>query len=413
MDGNHGELYPKSHEFVSDGIPYIGANDFDNGRVNYKSCKYLTLERASKFKKGIAQNGDVLFAHNATVGPVAVLKTDLDYVILSTTATYFRCNAEKLNSIFLAKCFESDFFVRQYSAVMSQSTRNQVPILAQRKFRIVYPPQQEQNLIAKALSDTDALINELEKLIQKKQAIKTATMQQLLTGKTRLPQFALREDGTKKGMKESEIGEVPEDWEVVCLKSICTVVDSLHRTPSFSNNGYPMVRVADIKQGPLDLTSTLMVSESVFREFTQPYKPKMNDIVMSRVGSYGISSFVETPEEFCIGQNTVVITNIRNPKYLYLFLTSDMIKEQIENGSFGSGYKSLSLKNINDLIVLLPDEAEQLAISIALFEYDKEIQALKKRLDKTRQIKQGMMQELLTGRTRLIKPKARGVEDAA
>ena len=72
----------------------------------------------------------------------------------------------------------------------------------------------EQTAIANALSDVDALIQELEKLIAKKQAIKTATMQQLLTGRTRLPQFAHHLDGRKKGYKPSELGEIPEDWDV-------------------------------------------------------------------------------------------------------------------------------------------------------------------------------------------------------
>src|SRR5690606_42010572 len=110
-----------------------------------------------------------------------------------------------------------------------------------RNYPIVVPSLKEQTAIANALSDVDALISELEKLIAKKQAIKTATMQQLLTGRTRLPQFALREDGTptnspgtnldagaggpkgegqdglRKSTKPSELGEIPEDWEVVAM----------------------------------------------------------------------------------------------------------------------------------------------------------------------------------------------------
>ena len=92
LDGNHWELYPKSSEFSLSGIPYLSANDFSNGIVDFTVCKYLSKERALKFKKWIAKNGDVLFAHNATVWPVTLLHTDYDYVILSTTATYFRCD---------------------------------------------------------------------------------------------------------------------------------------------------------------------------------------------------------------------------------------------------------------------------------------------------------------------------------
>ena len=136
MDGNHGELYPKSEEFSDSGIPYIGATDFSNGTVNFLSCKKIPLERAIKFKKGIAKNGDVLFAHNATVGPVALLMTNLEFVILSTTATYYRCNPKKLINTYLKSVLESDYFKKQYVGIMSQSTRNQVPITTQRKLNL-------------------------------------------------------------------------------------------------------------------------------------------------------------------------------------------------------------------------------------------------------------------------------------
>src|SRR5690606_17625591 len=92
-----------------------------------------------------------------------------------------------------------------------------VPFTAIANYQIPVPEKSEQTAIANALSDVDALISELEKLIAKKQAIKTATMQQLLTGRTRLPQFALRDDGSPKGTKPSELGEIPEDWEVLKL----------------------------------------------------------------------------------------------------------------------------------------------------------------------------------------------------
>lgn len=186
MDGNHGELYPRSHEFVSYGVPYIGANDFLNGQVNLKNCKFLSETRAKQFKKGIARNGDVLFAHNATVGPVAILKFGGDFLILSTTATYFRCNQEKLNNLYFRFVLEAQYFIKQYRAVMAQSTRFQVPITTQRKFLIAVYPIEEQKAIAKVLSDIDTEITALEKRRAKTQAIKQGMMQELLTGRTRL-----------------------------------------------------------------------------------------------------------------------------------------------------------------------------------------------------------------------------------
>lgn len=101
QDGNHGELYPRSEEFADEGVPYLAANCIIGGQVDLSLAKFLPMERASKFKKGVAKNEDVLFAHNATVGPVLVLKTDLDFVVLSTTLTYYRCNTELIHPYYL------------------------------------------------------------------------------------------------------------------------------------------------------------------------------------------------------------------------------------------------------------------------------------------------------------------------
>lgn len=179
MDGNHGELYPKSEEFSDSGIPYIGATDFSNGAVNFLSCKKIPLGRALKFKKGIAKNGDVLFAHNATVGPVALLITDLEFVILSTTATYYRCNPKKIINIYLKSALESDYFKKQYVGIMSQSTRNQVPITTQRKLNLVVPCLEEQTKIANFLSAIDQKIEVVAQQIEQAKQWKKGLLQQM------------------------------------------------------------------------------------------------------------------------------------------------------------------------------------------------------------------------------------------
>lgn len=181
LDGNHGELYPKAEEFSQnkEGIPYITANDFINGSVEFSRCKRLPMERARLFKKGVAKDGDILFAHNATVGPVAKLNTSEEFVVLSTTATYFRCNAKQLSNDFLKSALSSPDFVAQYSRVMSQSTRNQVPITTQRKLTLHVPKPPEQQRIAACLTSLDDLI---AAQTQKHEALKThkkGLMQQL------------------------------------------------------------------------------------------------------------------------------------------------------------------------------------------------------------------------------------------
>jgi restriction endonuclease S subunit len=144
LDGNHGSFYPKANEFVAEGVPYISANCINDDEISFDNAKYLTIERAKKITKGIAVDGDILLAHNATVGPVCILKTCLDNVILSTTLTYYRANKKSIEPRYLFHYMKSQLFQSQLEKVMTQSTRNQVPITTQRKLYFIIPPLKTQ-----------------------------------------------------------------------------------------------------------------------------------------------------------------------------------------------------------------------------------------------------------------------------
>jgi len=213
LDGNHGALYPRSEEFTTEGVPYITANDFISGLVDFTKCKHLPLQRAKKFKKGVAKNGDILFAHNATVGPVAKLSTDLQFVILSTTATYYRCDNESLESDFLKFALSSPFFVNQYTRVMFQSTRNQVPITTQRKFNLQLPKPKEQQKIASCLSSLDELIAAHSDKLEALKGHKKGLMQNLFPQKgQRVPNYRFPEF------------EKDGEWDLITLNKICKLV---------------------------------------------------------------------------------------------------------------------------------------------------------------------------------------------
>jgi type I restriction enzyme S subunit len=151
LDGNHGGDYPRKEEFISDGVPYISAKCLVGEHVDMTRAKYLSAARAALLRKGIAKDRDVLFAHNATVGPVAILRTEEQKVILGTSLTYYRCNPKHILPEYLAYYMRSFGFKSQYLQVMRQSTRNQVPITKQREFWHTIPPLEEQKRIIDAL----------------------------------------------------------------------------------------------------------------------------------------------------------------------------------------------------------------------------------------------------------------------
>lgn len=176
LDGNHGGDYPRSEEFTKTGVPYIGANSINNGVIDFNLAKYLPEERAKMLKKGICQNEDVLFAHNATVGPVAILFSDCK-VILSTSLTAYRCNKDFLLPYFLKMYMESNWFVCQYIGTMKQTTRNQIPITKQRKMKFIIPPLPLQQQFASRIEQIESQKQQVQAAIEKLETLLASRMQ--------------------------------------------------------------------------------------------------------------------------------------------------------------------------------------------------------------------------------------------
>ena len=176
LDGNHGSDYPRSHEFLPDGVPYISANCIVNGKIDFSRGKYVSEERAARFRKGVACDRDVLFAHNATVGPVAVLKTDYPKVILGTSLTSYRCDEQYILPEYLKAYMENPIFVRQYESDMQQTTRSQVPITKQRMYQFIIPKIERQKTFSVFVQQTEKSKLAVQSILEKTAAMKAAVM---------------------------------------------------------------------------------------------------------------------------------------------------------------------------------------------------------------------------------------------
>jgi type I restriction enzyme S subunit len=266
-------------------------------------------------------------------------------------------------------------------------------------FKIRVPSsKEEQTAIANALSDVDALIASIEKLIAKKQAIKTATMQQLLTGKKRLPPFDKYqkdgEDGTRKGQSKgsqlTELGEIPEDWEVCKLEDAANFLDGQRRPVKSGERAkmqgiYPYYGASGIVD---------YVNDFIFDgEFILLGEDGEN--ILSR------SSPLAFKAEGKIWVNNHA--HVMQPKDSF---NIDFLREYLESLDYsllnsGTAQPKLNKQSCLNINVIKPSLDEQIVISDVLTGMDSDLLELKKRLTKTKQIKQGMMQELLTGKTRL------------
>lgn len=266
----------------------------------------------------------------------------------------------------------------------------------------------EQKTIAKALSDVDELIVSLEKLIAKKRDIKTATMQQLLTGKKRLPGF-----GEGKGTKQTELGEIPEDWGLLELNSISTMHgrigwQGLKQEEFTFNDSQPfLITGMNFKDGKIRWNEVYHIPDYRY-ELDRNIQLRDGDVLMTKDGTIGKILYVENipyPHKASLNSHLLVFRPKEKryfPKYLYYLLKSKFFLDFVDFNKSGSTFFGITQEAIGKFSVLLPLFEEQKAIAKVLADIDDDIETLILCLSKTKAIKQGMMQELLTGRTRLV-----------
>ena len=279
--------------------------------------------------------------------------------------------------------------------------RNDLPLVTQsilHSVRIPLPPTKaEQEAIAEALSDADALIESLEQLIAKKRQIKQGAMQELLIGKKRLPGFA-----TKSGYKQTEVGVIPEDWEVKSLGSIASIATSnTPPTRDVANYDDEFLFVSPVDLGFSKYISRTekMLSQKGF-SISRPF-PKGSILFVcigSTIGKCGIALEILTSNQQI---NAILPSADFSSEYLYYAVS--VVAPKVKSLA---GEQAVPIVNktqfAETVIPLPPTNAEQTAIATILSDIDAEIAALEAKLAKARQLKQGMMQELLTGRIRLI-----------
>ena len=243
----------------------------------------------------------------------------------------------------------------------------------------------EQERIAEALSDVDSMISSLEKLIAKKKAVKQGAMQELLTGKKRLPGFA---------------GE----WYDTTIGEHCYVFDGTHQTPKYTASGIPFYSVENVTSN--DFLNTKFISEEEHELLTTKHRIEKGDILMTRIGSIGDCKYVDwdVNASFYVSLALIKCKDTINSQFLSYYSNSTYFKKEIEIRSLLTAIpQKINLGPISEIRLNIPsDIKEQQAIASILSDMDYEIETLEQKLAKTRQIKQGMMQQLLTGKIRLV-----------
>lgn len=363
--------------------------------------------KPDEFEKYRLKINDVIITKDSEtpddIAVPAMVFDEFDGLVCGYHLAILRPNVNLVSGSFLMHVLQLNEVSRFFSRAAKGATRYGITKDAIMNIEIFMPDLvTEQERIADILSNVDNTIEKTEDLIEKYQKIKVGMMQDLFTcgigedGKIRPPYHEAPEL-----YKETELGMLPNEWGLDKLNSISQVIDSLHETPLYADYGYKMVRANDIKEGPLNTKMTYKVIKEVFEKFTARYTPKKGDILMSRVGSYGVTCYIESEEKICLGQNVVVIIPKIDNMFIYYYLNTNIVKNQIENNIVGSSQKTLSLAYINKLLVPVPHLHEQQRIAKALNQHNIELRKEMNHLGKLKNLKQALMQDFLTGKVRV------------
>jgi len=360
----------ESEHITSEGIRLIQTGNIGVGCFVEKDTKKYIYEKSfTSLRCKQLRQGDLLVCRLADPAGRACVLPDIgeERVVTSVDVTIFRPPLGNADRIYLANLFSTAEWFRDVSDRSGGTTHKRISRGALGRIAIKLPPLPEQRAIAAALSDVDGLLGALDRLIAKKRDLKQAAMQQLLTGQTRLPGFH---------------GE----WEVKRLGDVASVSKGTQLHSSETDEGGKFAHL----NGGITPSS-----------YTHKSNTNGNTIAISEGGnSCGFVQFMTAPY-WCGGHCYSVIPNGVDNHFLYHALKGQ--QSAIMGLRVGSGLPNVQKTGLLDFKIELPaTHPEQTAIAEVLTEMDAELAALEQRREKTRALKQGMMQELLTGRTRLV-----------
>lgn len=377
-----------------EGVNWIKIGDVSANAKYIKSTSEKINASGVKHSRAV-KAGDLLLSNSMSYGRPYILCIDgCIHDGWLTISNYER----EFDKEFLCYILGSECVSKQYSELAAGTGVKNLNKQIVRKVQLPYPSSiEEQRAIADALSDMDALIEAKTALLEKKRAIKQGAMQELLTGRRRLPGFAVTP------MKKTDIGEIPEDWDVVNIKAVCNIdPDSLssNTSPDFE---FSYISLEGVSKGKL-----LNFEQKVFKlaPSRARKRPKEGDTLFGTVRPNLQSHylFAKHAGEFVCSTGFAVLRPVSiYSNFLFQLVLSSLVSVQIDSMISGSNYPAVSSSDVGNLIIPYPKEQEQRAIATVLNDMDAEISVIDEEIIKLRNLKQGMMSELLTGRIRLVK----------
>ena len=363
-----------------------------NGRLTNENIVGISKEEGIQYE---LEQDDILIARTGnTVGKSFLYNRSYGLCSYAGYLIRFKPNKTILNPHYISQYLHSAMFWRWISTTVRTGAQPNVNSKEYQSMRIPLPPLQEQQKIASILSTVDEKIENIDQQIKETQELKKGMMQRLL----------IKGIGHTK-FKDSPLGEIPESWEVKSLKEIarCSVGIASSATHAYSDSGILLIRNQNIKEGRLDLSDVLHVTEE-YEEQHRSKRLKGGDILTVRTGYPGISAVVPSHLEGAQSFTTLIIrreSEVLSSEFLCYYINSDKGKSFFNSSKAGGGQKNVGSKTLESMKVPIPKSEEQTIIVNVLSVIDEKLSHQKRKRLEYLDLKRGLMQQLLTGKTRV------------
>ncbi len=378
-------ITPKGGERVykKEGRFFIRSQNVGWGKLILNDVKFIDDLTHSKFPSTEIQTNDVLLnITGASIGRSTIANKTIEGGNVNQHVCIIRVKKHILYANFLNQVILSNYVQKQINSFQAGGNRQGINFEQIKHLVVPLPSLAEQKAIAEALSDVDELISSLEALIEKKKAIKQGVMQELLAGKRRLPGFSGK-------------------WNKKSIEEIFNINTASSKSRYITEGGKYLI----IDMGSISKNGELIPSKQT--NYSGDFL-MIGDLVMPKddIGGgkiIGKTAYIDKNDEYVAGDHIFILkSKFGESRFFHYLINSFEINNRVRKKVIGSAQLGISKNSIKEEILTFPDLNEQEAISDLIDSLESEINKIYKKTEKIKLIKQGMMQELLSGRIRLV-----------
>lgn len=379
-------------QYEESGVNFVKVESLSpSGKIDKTKVAFISNEANLALKRSILEKGDILFSIAGALGRVAVVEEKDLPANTNQALAIIRLKKNEYDNKYIFYALSGPKVKKEIERVSTVGAQPNLSLQQVGNLPIPKFPYKEQRKIAAILSSVDEAIEKTEAIIKQTEKVKKGLMQQLLTKGIGHTKF-----------KKTEIGEIPEDWEVLEVADVAKTTSGgtpSRNNPEYFNGSIPWIKTGELKEKYIYDTEEKITEEAV-KNSSAKLVPKNSVIVAmygATIGNVSINKIDATTNQACC----VVIPQKERLNYEFLYYLLAFWKEKLIKLGAGGAQPNISQQIIKNLLIPMPSLKEQIEIANILAILDKKIQNEKKKFDSLSNLKKGLMQVLLTGKVRV------------